>query len=298
MIMSKNFKAPLRQAVVALAALGLVSSAAMAAGGGHGETHHPERQNWSYGGIAGQYDKNQLRRGFQVFKEVCASCHGLKRVKFRNLVQPGGPEFDEEAVKALAADWPNQIVDGPNDEGEMFERPPLLPDPILGPFKNDKEARAAQNGALPPDLSLITRARGLHSDAPWYLHVPIMLGDVLTGYSEGGSDYMYALMIGYTDPPEGFELSEGMNYNKYFAGNQIAMIQPIPEEGAVEYQENAGAKTSLKQNAADVTAFLAWAADPTLNERKQLGWTAMLYLLITTLLLWLAKKRIWARVKH
>jgi len=269
---------------------------ALAAGGG--EAIHFERHDWSFSGMGGQYDRNQLRRGFQVYKDVCASCHALERVKFRNLVQPGGPEFDEEAVKALAAEWPNKITDGPNDEGAMFEREPKLSDKVKGPFKNEQEARSIHNGAYPPDLSLIARARNVHNEAAWYIHVPMMVRDVLTGYAEGGPDYIYALLTGYKEAPEGFHLSEGMNYNTHFPGHQIAMVQPIPEGGAVEYQENAGAKASLEQNAKDVTAFLAWAADPSLNERKKLGWTVMLYLLITTLLLYFAKKRIWARVKH
>ena len=289
----KHALSPLCGVLVGIASLGLAANANAA-----GEAIHIDRHEWNYGGIKGQFDPVQLRRGFQVYQEVCAACHGLERVRFRNLVEPGGPQFDEEAVKALAADWPNQIIDGPNDEGEMFERPPKLSDPLKGPYRNQQEARAAQNGAYPPDLSLITRARGVHNDAPWYFHVPQMALDILSGYQEGGSDYLYALLTGYKEPPEGFELSEGMSYNKYFPGHQIAMAQPIPDEGAVEYQENAGATSSMKQNAEDVTAFLAWSADPSLNQRKQLGWSALIYLLITTLLLYFAKKRIWARVKH
>jgi cytochrome c1 len=293
MMLQRKF-APLRMALVAIAAVGF-ASAANAAGG---EAIHYDRHDWTYGGVKGQFDPIQLRRGFQVYQEVCAACHGLERVRFRNLVEPGGPQFDEEAVKTLATEWPNQIVDGPNDEGEMFERPAKLSDILKGPYKNAKEARAAQGGAYPPDLSLMTRARNIHTDAPWYIHVPLMMRDIITGYQEGGSDYVYSLLIGYEDEPADFELSEGMNYNKYFAGHQIAMAQPIPEEGAVEYQENAGAKMSMKQNAEDVTAFLAWAADPSLNSRKQLGWSVLIYLLITTLLLYFAKKRIWKRIKH
>lgn len=285
----------LRIALAAVAALAFSQGAAVAAGG---EAIHYERHEWSFGGVGGQYDRAQLRRGFQVYKDVCAACHALERVRFRNLVEPGGPEFNEDAVKALAAEWPNQITDGPNDEGEMFERAPKLSDKIKGPYRNEQEARALQNGAYPPDLSLIVRARSVHSEAPWYIHVLLMARDILTGYSEGGADYLYSLLTGYSEPPEGFHLAEGMNYNKYFPGHQIAMVQPIPEGGAVEYQENAGATASLEQNAEDVTAFLAWAADPSLNQRKQLGWTVLLYLLITTVLLYLAKKRIWARVKH
>lgn len=287
--------ATLSFALAALFTSAWTGSTAIAAGG---EAVDIERHNWSFSGVTGQYYRNQLRRGFQVYKEVCASCHGIERLKFRNLVEKGGPEFDEEAVKALAAAWDNKIVDGPNEDGEMFEREPKLSDKIKGPFKNENEARSIHNGAYPPDLSLITRARGVHSDAPWYIHIPLMARDVLTGYSEGGADYVYAVLTGYAEPPEGFELSEGMSYNKYFPGHQIAMAQPIPEGGAVEYQENSGANSSLEQNAADVTAFLAWAADPSLNERKQLGWSVMIYLLITTLLLYFAKKRIWSRIKH
>ncbi len=281
-------------ATVAVAGTLLLSPAQAAGGGGH----HIEHQPWSFAGIFGLYDKEQLQRGFRVYKEVCSACHGLKRVYFRNLVEPGGPVFNEEAVKALAAEWPNQITDGPNDEGAMFQRPARLSDPILGPYKNDKEARAAQNGALPPDLSLITRARNTHNEAPWYLHVFLMARDVFTGYQEGGANYLYALLTGYHEAPEGFQLSDGMNHNVAFPGNQIAMPNVL-DGGPVDYADGQekydGPKASQQQNAADVTAFLAWAADPSLNERKQTGWVVMLYLLITTILLYFGKKRIWAK---
>ena len=142
-------------------------------------------------------------------------------------------------MKLLAAEWPNQIVDGPNDEGEMVERAPKLSDKIKGPWKNEKEARSINNGAYPLDLSLITRARSIHASDPWYTHVPAMFYDMATGYQESGSDYVYSLLVGYVEPPEGFELSEGMNYNKYYPGHQIAMAQPLIDE-AVEYQDGAG----------------------------------------------------------
>jgi len=255
------------------------------------------KRDWAHSGFFGQYDRAQLRRGFQVYKEVCAACHGLERLSFRNLVQPGGPEFDEEAVKLLASEWPNQIVDGPNDEGEMFDRAPRLSDPIKGPWKNEQEARSINNGAYPLDLSLITRARTFEVGDAWWAQTFRMAREVLTGYEEKGADYVYSLLIGYKEPPEGFKLSDGLSYNAAFPGHQIAMAQPIPEGGAVEYQDNAGAMTSLEQNSADVTAFLAWAASPHLNERKSIGWQVMLYLLITTVLLYLGKQRIWARAK-
>lgn len=279
--------------LAALLALGAHTSAAFAAEGHAG----PEivRQPWSFAGFTGQYDRDQLQRGFQVYQNVCSNCHGLKRVYFRNLVQPGGPQFPEASVKGLAASWPNQITDGPNDEGKMFERPPGLPDPIRGPYHNDKEARAAQNGALPPDLSLIVKARAVERNPSWWIHPFLMLGDIAKGYQEGGADYLYALLTGYSEPPEGFHLTDGMNYNKVFPGHQIAMISPLSDD-VVEYQD--GTPKTVENYARDVTAFLAWAGDPTLDQRKRIGWQVMLYLLITTALLYLGKKRIWSRIKH
>lgn len=291
--LTKSFGAAAMAAVVA-------ATLASAPAGAAGDAHHAiERQQWSFAGFAGHYDKDQLQRGFRVYQQICASCHGLKRLAFRNLAERGGPEFPEEAVKALAASWPNQITDGPNDDGKMFQRPAKLSDPILGPYKNDNEARAAQNGALPPDLSLITRARNVHHEAAWPLHVVLMTKDVFKGYQEGGSDYVYALLTGYKDKPENVKLADGMNYNAAFPGNQIAMPNML-DGGPVNYKEGQekydGPASSLEQNAKDVTAFLAWAADPSLNERKRIGWQVMLYLLLTTILLFIAKKRIWAKM--
>ena len=143
-----------------------------------GEAHAIERQDWSFGGFTGQYDKAQLQRGFQVYQQVCTACHGLKRVRFRNLAEPGGPEFPEAAVKALAASWPYQISGELDDQGNPIDRLPGLADPIIGPYKNDKQARAAQNGALPPDLSLIAKARSVESHAPWYSQWFYMLRDM------------------------------------------------------------------------------------------------------------------------
>jgi len=257
-----------------------------------------EHLDWSFGGVGGQYDRAQLQRGFQVFQQVCTACHGLKYVRFRNLTEPGGPQFPVEAVKALAASWPYQITDGPNDEGEMIERLPTLADPIVGPYKNDKEARAVQGGALPPDLSLVVKARTLESHAPWYTHWLWMVSDIATGYQDGGADYLYALLTGYEEAPTGVEMAEGMYYNAAFPGHQMAMAPPLSMDFFIEYQPDAGATGSLDQNAKDVTAFLAWAADPSLDTRKRLGWQVLLYLVITTLLLYAVKKRIWARIKH
>lgn len=281
-------------AVAAVAGM-LASGPVLAAGGGG---HPIKHEHWTYGGLFGHYDKDQLQRGFRVYKDVCSACHGLNRVYFRNLAEPGGPEFPVEAVKALAAEWPNQITDGPNDDGAMFQRPALLSDTIHGPYKNEKEARASQNGALPPDLSLITRARNTHNEARWPMHVLLMARDIFTGYQEGGSNYLHALLTGYHEAPADYKLADGMNYNVAFAGNQIAMPNVL-DGGPVNYadgQDNYnGPAPSLEQNARDVTAFLAWAADPTLNERKRIGWVVILYLVLTTVLLYAGKRRLWSK---
>lgn len=284
-------KTSLRAASVALA-LVLAPLPVMGAGGEHIVI---DKQQWPFAGFRGQFNAGQLQRGFQVYQENCSSCHGLKRLAFRNLVQPGGPEFPEDSFKSLAAGWPNKITDGPNDKGKMFERPAKLSDPILGPHKNEAEARDALNGALPPDFSVIAKARGIEPTAPWYTHIFLMMRDIATGYQEGGPDYIYALLTGYKNAPKDFNLSDGMNYNAAFPGHQIAMVPPLAKDNFVKYQDGKG---SLEQNAKDVAAFLAWAADPSLNERKRIGWQVMLYLLVTTVLLFLAKKRIWSRIKH
>ena len=276
-----------------LVALALVAGAASAHAAGDGV--HIERQTWSFGGFTGQYDRDQLQRGFQIYKDVCSACHGLKRVRFRNLAEPGGPEFPEEGVKTLAHEWPNKLVDGPNDAGQMFEREPPLFDPIQGPFKNEKEARAAQNGALPPDLSLLAKARNVEYTGTWWAHPFSMLRDIATSYQEGGADYIYALLTGYHEAPAGVTVAEGMHYNAVFPGHQIAMSPPIAADNFVKYQGDWG---SYDQNARDIAAFLSWSADPTLNRRKSTGWLVMLYLLVTTGLLYVGKRRIWSNIPH
>jgi cytochrome c1 len=326
--MTKRFAYALAAALV----LAMAPTFAVAEGGGHPEI---ARQPWNFGGFTGQFDKAQLQRGFQVYKEVCAACHGLKRLYFRNLVQPGGPEFSEDGVKALAASWPNQTTDGPNDEGKMFERPPLLSDPIRGPYHNDQEARAAQNGALPPDLTLIARARNVERDPSWWVHPFLMLGDILKSYQEGGADYTYALLTGFEEAAPAYkrdsqgrlvaagdqvskddksvehcasihagedgkpdtcnQLVEGKYYDKAFPGHQISMPPPL-SDGLVTYQD--GTPDKLDNYARDVVAFLSWAADPNLDQRKRIGWQVILYLIVTTALLYAGKRRIWSAIKH
>jgi ubiquinol-cytochrome c reductase cytochrome c1 subunit len=289
-----------RHAAVAVV-VGLFALPAFAADD-HGDHFAYEKQKWSFGGFFGQYDKEQLQRGFQVYKEVCSNCHSLSRVNFRNLVQKGGPEFSEAAVKELAASWPHKPLAEPNDDGRtvdkkgnLLDRAATLADPILGPYRNDKEARAAQNGAVPPNLSVMAKARDLHNGGFWVNHIGAMGKDIVAGYQEGGPDYIHNLLMNYAEPPKDFKLAEGMNYNKAYVGNQIAMVPPISKENFVKYQNGKG---SLEENSRDVSAFLAWAADPALNQRKAMGWQVLLYLLITSVLLYVAKTRVWARVKH
>lgn len=294
----------LAQALLVLgASLGLSAvGSGQAAAASDGEAPiHIERQPWSYAGVRGKFDKEQLQRGFQVYQDVCAACHGLKRVYFRNLAEPGGPQFDLAGVRGLAASWPNQIFDGPNEAGDIatrkgaiIKRPARLSDPILGPYDNDNQARAAQNGALPPDLSIITKARGVESHGGFVSQVGNMVRDVANGYQEGGSDYLHALLTGYVNKPADFKLAEGMNYNAAFPGRQIAMLPPL-SDGRVKYQSKDVPQT-VEQYSRDVTAFLAWAADPRLEERKGMGWVVMLYLLVTAALLYFAKRRLWSSV--
>jgi cytochrome c1 len=253
------------------------------------EAPHIDRQKWSFAGMFGRYDEAQLQRGFQVYREVCAVCHGLKRINFRNLAEPGGPEFSVDGVKGLAESY--RIEDGPNDQGKMFQRPGRPSDALPSPFKNEQEARAIHNGAYPPDLSLITKARSAGENATVLATIGSMLRDIPNGYQEGGADYTYALLMGYGNPPADLKLAPGMSYNRAFPGHQIAMPPPL-QPGQVRYQD--GTPATVEQYAKDVTAFLAWAGDPKLEERKRMGFLTILYLLITAVLVYFAKRRLWS----
>ena len=225
-----------------------------------------EKQNWSFDGVFGKFDKAALQRGFQVYQEVCAGCHGLEYIAFRNLTELG---LNEGQVKAIAAEY--EVEDGPDDEGEMFTRPAILSDILPSPFANDNAARASNNGALPPDLSLIAKAR------------------------TGGPDYLHALLTGYEDAPDDVTLNEGMSYNLYFPGNQIAMPPPIDDD-AVVYTD--GTPATVDQMSLDVVQFLMWAAEPKLEVRKRMGIKVMLFLLVLTALFYASKRKVWSRIDH
>lgn len=222
-------------------------------------------QSWPFSGVFGTFDRPALQRGFQVYKQVCKSCHAANLLAYRNLTEIG---FTPQQVTEIAAEF--EVEDGPNDEGEMFIRKAVAADRFVKPFPNEAAARFANNGAYPPDLSLITKAR------------------------LGGPDYLYALLIGYKDePPAGFELMEGMYYNEYFPGHQIAMAPPL-SEGGVDYAD--GTTATVEQMAKDVVTFLSWAAEPEMEERKRLGVKVMIFLVVLTALLYALKRKIWADV--
>jgi ubiquinol-cytochrome c reductase cytochrome c1 subunit len=278
--------------------LGVASAALvlwLGAGVAHaaGEAPHIERQKWSFAGMFGRFDRAELQRGFQVYREVCATCHGIKRIYFRNLADKGGPEFSEEGVKGLAETY--RIEDGPNDQGKMFQRAGKPSDAFPSPYKNEQEARFVQNGAYPPDLSVIVKARSAESERPFYVVPFAMLRDIGNGYQESGADYLYALLTGYTNAPADMKIEQGMHYNRAFPGHQIAMTPPL-QDGRVKYED--GTPGTVAQYARDVTAFLAWAADPKLEERKRIGFLVILYLVVTAVLIYLAKRRLWSRVGH
>ena len=225
----------------------------------------PDRK-FSFDGIFGTYDRASAQRGFQVYKEVCAACHGLRLVAYRNLRELG---LTEAQVEAIAAQF--QITDGPNDEGQMFERPGRPADRFRSPFPNDAAARAANNGALPPDLSVMAKARA------------------------NGADYLFALLTGYQDPPPGVTVMDGMHYNAYFPGHQIAMGAPLnPDQ--VEYAD--GTKATVEQMAHDVSTFLQWAAEPELEQRRAMGVKIIIFLTILAGLTYAVKRKIWADVQH
>jgi ubiquinol-cytochrome c reductase cytochrome c1 subunit len=224
----------------------------------------PIERSWPHDGLFGAFDRSAAQRGLQVYREVCSVCHSLDYIAFHNLTALG---FSEDEARSLASEY--TVIDGPDDAGEMFERPGQLTDRFPPPYPNEQAARAANGGALPPDLSLITKARA------------------------DGTDYVYSLLLGYVEPPEGEEGPEGMYYNLYFPGHWIAMPPPL-SEGQVAYAD--GTEATLEQMSNDVTTFLTWAAEPTLEARKQTGLKVMLFLIVLTGLLYATKRKVWTQL--
>ncbi len=276
--------------------LAIVPAAAWAAeqaAGQAGEHYEVPQQEWTFGGLFGYFDKQQRRRGYKVYKEVCSNCHNLGLLSYRNLGEPSGPAFSPEEVKAIAAEV--QVFEGFDEQGNIAMRIGRPADNFVWKFKNAKEAAAAFGGAVPPDLSLITRARGIEREFAWYAFPLVMLKDLATQYQEQGADYVYALLNGYTEQPAGKKIAEGLNYNRAFPGNQLAMPQPL-SDGQVEFAD--GTPNTLDQEARDVTTFLAWAAEPHLAERKKMGLWVFIYLAVLAGLLLLSKKTLWRNIEH
>tara|TARA_Y100000591_G_scaffold97593_1_gene82788 strand:+ start:279 stop:1055 length:777 start_codon:yes stop_codon:yes gene_type:complete len=226
------------------------------------------KTDWSFKGPFGKFDRAALQRGYQVYTEVCSSCHSMKYLSYRNLVQKGGPEFSEEQAKAIAASF--EVKDGPNADGEMFMRPGRLSDKFVMPYDNEKAAQAANGGAYPPDMTVLAKARG------------------------GGVDYIYSLLQGYEDPPAGITLDEGVYYNKFMYGNKIKMSNQL-SDGLVEYSD--GTSATVEQMAKDVSTFLMWTAEPHLETRHRMGFKAIVYLIILTILVYFSMKKIWSRIE-
>ncbi|MBD1152499.1 cytochrome c1 [Pelagibacterales bacterium SAG-MED22] len=226
------------------------------------------KTDWTFKGLFGKFDRASLQRGYQVYTEVCAACHSMKYLSYRNLSEKGGPEFSVAQAKAIAASF--EVTDGPNADGEMFQRPGKLSDKFVMPYENVKAAEAANGGAYPPDMSVLVKARG------------------------GGVDYIYSLLQGYEEAPNGMILDDGVHYNKYMYGKKIKMSAPL-SDGIIEYSD--GTNASVEQMSKDVTTFLMWAAEPSLEARHQMGFKAIVYLIILTILVYFSMKRIWSRVK-
>jgi len=264
MTVMRNLDPSLRRligaAVLVVPALLTTSESALAAA----EAPTPPEQNWPFDGIFGHFDIAATQRGLQVYAEVCRSCHSLDYVHYRDLRQIG---YSEEEVEAFAAQW--EVEAGPNEEGEMYMRPAEPRDRFVAPFPNEQAAEAANNGVMPPDLSLMYKAR------------------------PDGADYIYGLLTGYAEAPEGFEMPVGTYYNKYFPGHRIAMPQPL-FDGMVEYAD--GTEATVEQMSRDLTNFLAWTAEPKLEHRKATGISVMLFMIVLTGLFYATKRKVWSKL--
>ena len=225
------------------------------------------KTNWSFKGIFGTFDRASLQRGYQVYQEVCSGCHSVQHLSYRNLSEKGGPEFSIEEAKAIASQF--EVEDGPNSDGEMFNRPGRLSDKFVKPYPNVQASTAANGGAYPPDMSVLAKARA------------------------GGADYIYSLLLGYEEAPSGFELDDGVYYNKYMSGNKIKMSAPL-SDGLVEYSD--GTQSTTTQMAKDITTFLVWAAEPHLESQHRMGFKAIIYLIILLTLVYMSKQKVWSRL--
>ncbi len=246
----------------------------------------PTEESWSFAGPFGTYDRAQLQRGLKVYKEVCSACHSLDLVAFRTLSELG---YSPAQIRSLAAEY--TVQDGPNADGEMFERPAIASDYFPSPFPNTAAAAAANNGAAPPDFSLIAKARGVERGFPRFVF------DIFTQYAENGPDYIHSLLTGYDhEPPAGMQIAEGTHYNPfYIGGKSLAMAKPLSDD-QVTYDD--GTPQTVDQYSRDVSAFLMWAAEPHLEARKQTGFSVMVFLILFAGLVYATKRKVWSNVPH
>ena len=266
----------------AVLAVAIGATAAYAAGAY--PKNKPREQDWTFAGPFGTYDRGQLQRGFKVYKENCSACHAMSRVAFRNLADLG---YSEDQIKSLSAEY--EVTDGPDENGEMFTRPANAADRFPSPFPN-REAAIAAMGAYPPDMSLLAKARHVERGFPTFVF------DIFTQYAEAGPDYIYSLLTGYKDAPADANIPDTLYYNPYFiAGEALAMAPPLYDD-VIVYDD--GTPATIDQQARDVAAFLMWAAEPKLEERKQTGFRVMVFLLIFAAFLYLSKKQVWSRIEH
>jgi ubiquinol-cytochrome c reductase cytochrome b/c1 subunit len=282
-VLAKSGKVVASIAVALLVVGGLlVGGAQTARAEDHGVS--PPRVKWSFSGPVGVYDRGALQRGLKVYKEVCSACHGLSYVAFRNLAEAGGPGYSVAQAAAFASDY--KVKDGPNDAGDMFERPGRPADYFPSPFPNEQAARAANGGAAPPDLSLITKARSYGRGFPWFIF------DFFPHYPEQGPDYVSAVLQGFEEKvPEGVTIPEGSYYNKFFPGHAIKMPKPL-SDGQVTYDD--GSPATVAQYSKDVTTFLMWTAEPHMEARKRMGFQVFVFLIIFAGLMYFTKKKVWA----
>ena len=268
---------------LSIGAAGFAVAAEEGAEGGtpHYPLEHPHAEDWSFAGPFGTYDRGQLQRGLKVYRESCSACHSMSLVSFRTLESLG---YSEAQVKALAAEY--TVVDGPDSAGDMFERPGIPSDHFPSPFANPEQAAASNNGAVPPDFSLLAKARGVERGFPTFIF------DIFTQYAEGGPDYIYALLTGYEEEaPEGVAVPDGAYYNPHFiAGPALAMPPPL-SDGQITYDD--GAPETLDQYSKDIAAFMMWAAEPHLEARKRTGFVVMIFLALFAGLMYLTKRKVW-----
>ncbi|MGE0585704.1 MAG: cytochrome c1 [Flavobacteriaceae bacterium] len=253
-------------ALAATFAMGLMSASPATAAQSETELKHID---WSFDGPFGTFDRAQLQRGFKIYQEVCSACHSMNLVAIRTLGQKGGPEFSDAAVKALAAGY--TISKDIDENGDVIDRPGKPSDHFPAPFANENAARASNGGALPPDFSVLAKAR------------------------HGNANYIYSILTGYEEPPADVTMRTGMHYNTAFPGHQIAMAQPI-DDGMVTYDD--GTEETLDQYAQDVAAFLYWAAEPKMEARNRMGFVVMIFLILFAGLLYFTKQKLWRNVEH